>query len=94
MNNKFIIKFSIVQNRLKLSIPELSEKIGFSAGHIYKVLEGKRKVSLELADSLNVLILFIFGSQVLFAIEFAIEELYKVKSTALLKEGYENAGCV
>lgn len=87
-SEKFIIKFSILQTLLQKSTTEMAEMVGYSRPHIYKVLAGDRPASEGLKDSLNALILFVYGSTMLGLIDSTIELLESTTVGTLLKEGY------
>lgn len=88
---RFIVKFSIVQTLLKKSAGELADMVGYSRQHTYKVLRAERTASTGMIDSLNTLILFVFGSAMLGLIDSTIDLLENTPAGTLLKEGY-NAG--
>ena len=90
-SEKFIIKFSILQSLLQKSAGELGDMVGYSRQHTYKVLRAERTASIGLIDSLNTLILFVFGSTMLGLIDSTIELLDSTPVGPLLQEGY-NAG--
>lgn len=91
-SEKFIIKFSILQSLLQKSAGELGDMVGYSRQHTYKVLRAERTASTGMVDSLDTLILFVFGSTMLGLIDNTIELLDSTPVGTLLKEGYSNAG--
>lgn len=90
-SDKFKIKFSIFQTLTNKSTAELASMIGYSKPHIYKVLSGERVASVGLIDSLNSLILFMFGSSMLELVNETISLIENTETGRLLQEGY-NAG--
>ncbi len=88
--DKFIVKFSIVQTLMQKSTTEMAEIVGYSKPHIYKVLAGNRPASTGLIDSLNALILFVFGSTMLGLIDSTIELLDSTTAGTLLRAGYSD----
>lgn len=88
--DKFIVKFSIVQALMKKSTTEMAETVGYSKPHIYKVLAGSRSASTGLIDSLNTLILFVYGSTMLGLIDSTIELLDSTTAGTLLRAGYSD----
>lgn len=89
-NEKFIIKYSIVQTLLQKSAGELADMVGYSRQHTYKVLRAERTASTGMIDSLNTLILFVFGSGMLGLIDSTIDLLENTPAGTLLQEGYSN----
>ncbi|MBM6818873.1 hypothetical protein H6A19_05910 [Clostridium saudiense] len=89
-SEKFIIKFSILQTLLQKSAGEVADMVGYSRQHTYKVLRLERTASTGMVDSLNALILFVFGSAMLGLINSTIELLENTTVGTLLKEGFAN----
>ena len=87
-NDKFAVKFSIIQTLTGKTTTQLANMLGYSRTHLYKVLAGNRSASTGVVDSLNALILFVYGSNMLDLINETINLVETTETGRLLAEGY------